>query len=147
MADTNNLVLTSDGQRHLARSRHAAPIGSFAVAGYDAHGGAVVRLTGELDVATVPALAHFLHGLGARERAHLVADLAGLTFCDCAGLNALLDAHHRAVADGGWLRLCAASVGLQKLLKITNLSTALRCYPTVGDAFANPGLPAAEIYR
>jgi anti-anti-sigma factor len=139
MADSTGMVLASNSQRRPARAPHAAAVGTFGVAGYDTSDGTVILLTGDLDIATVPALACFLRGVSAVGRAHLVVDLAGLIFCDCAGLTALLGARHRAVADGGWLRLCAASSRFQRLLKLTDLSAALLCYPTVGDAFADPG--------
>lgn len=136
VTNSNHLVLTSDLQHRIAAAPGSFPFTPFAVAGYPAHGGMVVKLTGELDIATVPALNHVLRGLDARERAHVVVDLAELAFCDCAGLNALLKAHRQAIADGGWLRLCAGSSGIKKILEISGLSTELRCFPTVQDAFA-----------
>jgi anti-sigma B factor antagonist len=145
VADSTSMVLASDSRSRPARAPHADAVGAFGVVGYGNSGGTVFLLTGELDIATVPALASFLRRVSPAERAHLVVDLAGLTFCDCSGLTALLRAHHRAVADGGWLRLCAASSRFQRLLKLTNLSAALLCYPTIGDAFAAPDTYRPEL--
>jgi anti-sigma B factor antagonist len=148
VTESDDVVPGSGSGRHLALASQAASSGSFAVAGYDAYSGTVVLVTGELDVATVPVLAHFLRGLITRQGAHLVVDLTGLTFCDCAGLNALLDTHRRAEAAGGWLRLCSVTARTEMLLKITGLSAALRCFATVGDAFADLGrLPAVGADR
>jgi anti-sigma B factor antagonist len=148
VTDSNGIVLPLESQRRMVFPPTSAPIGSFAVAGYAAHGGIVVQLAGELDVATVPALIRFLHELGAGTRAHLVVDLTALTFCDCAGLTALLDAHRKATSDGGWLRLSAVTTRVERLLKITGLSAVLRCFPTVADAFAAPEpLPAVAVHR
>jgi STAS domain len=56
---------------------------------------AVIRLSGELDRVTAPALASCLSELlrGEPRCATLVVDLAETTFLDVGGLNLLLDAH------------------------------------------------------
>lgn len=115
-----------------------APPGSLHITADLASGGAVVTLAGELDVATAPAVeATCLDTFGAYPYPQVVVDVAGLFFCDCAGLNALLHVHRAAIARGGWVRLCRAAPGLQKVLAITGLASALRCYSTVADACAD----------
>src|SRR5258708_4514804 len=59
--------------------------------------GWVVVLIGELDIATAPALTGRLVRSDGAAPSHLVADLSGLGFCDCAGLGALVGVHRRAV--------------------------------------------------
>jgi anti-anti-sigma factor len=103
----------------------------------DGPGGTVVRLTGELDAATAPTLASCFATLGERHPSQLVVDVTALAFCDCAGLNILLATHREAVASGGWLRLCGATAHLQKIIRITRLSSVLRCYPDVEEAVAD----------
>jgi len=121
------------------------PPGSLRISADLAPGGAVVTLAGELDVATAPAVeATCLDMLDAYPSPQVVVDVAGLFFCDCAGLNALLHVHRAALARGGWVRLCRASPGLRKVLAITGLVSALRCYSTVADACADVARSASD---
>ena len=54
-------------------------------------GWCVVRVTGELDIATAPALGRCLRETVARHPAQgIVVDLRAVTFMDCAGLRPLL---------------------------------------------------------
>ena len=58
----------------------------------DQQGTTVLRLAGELDMATSPTLVKALHEL--QDDAHeIVVDLRGLTFLDSMGLSALMKAH------------------------------------------------------
>lgn len=98
----------------------------------------VVALTGELDIATAPAVKTVcFETFEARPRRYVVVDLAGLYFCDCAGLNAFVLIHNWALTGGGWVRLCRTDRRLQKVLDITGLAATLRCYPTAVAAFAD----------
>lgn len=101
--------------------------------------GAVIVLVGELDIASVPVLTGHMEQSEATNRAHLVADVSELGFCDCGGLTALLRIHRRAADAGGWLRLSAATAGMHRLLRVTNLSQVLQCHPGIAEAFA--GIP------
>ncbi|GAA2024185.1 hypothetical protein GCM10009839_22430 [Catenulispora yoronensis] len=101
-------------------------------------GGPVIALAGELDISTAPALrAVCLDTFDTYGRPHAVVDVAGLSFCDCAGLSAFLHVHKRALANGGWIRLCGTDPRLRKVLAVTGLGSTLRCYPTAADAFAD----------
>ncbi len=71
----------------------------------------------------------------------MVADVAGLRFCDCAGLKALLRIHRRATASGGWLRLSGAAPRMRRLLRVTMLTDVLQCYPGIDEAFADIAVP------
>jgi anti-sigma B factor antagonist len=101
----------------------------------------VIALAGELDVATAPAVKTVCFDtFTAHRRPYVVVDLAGLSFCDCAGLNAFLHVHKWALAGGGWVRLCRADQRLHKVLGITGLAATLLCHPTAADAFADIGI-------
>lgn len=100
-------------------------------------GGPVVTLAGELDVATAPAATACFDVFDVRCNPRVVVDVAGLSFCDCAGLNAFVHAHRRALVGDGWYRLCDTSALLRKMIGITGLASTLRCYPTAADAFAD----------
>ena len=107
------------------------------VSSYGRAPGAVIVLVGELDIASLPVLAGHLEQSDAGSRARLVADVSGLSFCDCAGLTALLRIHRRAADAGGWLRLSAATAQMHKLLRITKLSHVLQCHAGIAEAFAD----------
>ena len=59
----------------------------------DQQGTTVLRLAGELDMATSPTLEKALHELQHRDVREIVLDLRGLTFLDSMGLSALMKAH------------------------------------------------------
>ena len=66
--------------------------------------GCVVIATGELDIATAPALDEALNrAMNGCPDPHLVVDLHGVTFMDCAGLRPLLRARNR-IQGQLWLR-------------------------------------------
>lgn len=114
------------------------PPGSLEVSVDPKPSAAVITLAGELDVATAAAVETTCYdALDAYSCPQAVVDVAGLFFCDCAGLNALLHIHRWALARGGWVRLCRAAPSLRKVLAITGLASTLRCYSTVADACAD----------
>jgi anti-sigma B factor antagonist len=94
----------------------------------------VLAVSGELDVASTPILrAHIEFALGGRP-ARLVLDLAGLRFCDAAGLSALAMARNATSRDGVSLALAAVPRPVTRLLKMTGMNLILDVYPTVSAA-------------
>ncbi|MGW7316199.1 STAS domain-containing protein [Streptomyces sp. NPDC054854] len=80
-----------------------------------------VRVIGEMDLATGPHLSDALaealrHASPTRP---LVVDCSRLTFCDSAGLNALLIARQTAQRVGVDIRLDSPNHQIQRLLTIT----------------------------
>ncbi|MET9607218.1 STAS domain-containing protein [Streptomyces sp. NPDC006512] len=80
-----------------------------------------VRPVGEIDIAAGPHLSRALaealrHATPARP---LVLDCSRLTFCDSAGLNALLVARQTAQKAGIDIRLDSPNRQMQRLLDIT----------------------------
>ena len=139
---TNNEPTYAPGMsRWFAESLTSAE--QLSVTGYDEYYGTVVVLAGELDVASAHILTDYFAKLGARCNPHVVADVADLEFCDCVGLSALVRAHNRATAAGGWLRLSAATPRIRRLLYLTGLTRILACYPSVSAAFATPSVQPA----
>ncbi len=114
------------------------------ITGYVRDGVAVVVLAGELDLATAPMLARYVDTPAVRRRSRVVVDVSGLTFCDCAGLTALLRASRHCVEKGGWLRLSGPSAMLARTLRITRLGQALACYPSMEAACAAPAAHACD---
>ena len=91
----------------------------------DGHGAAIVRVNGDLDLATgddvVQAVAVALVGhtrSGAAE-AEVQLDLSGVSFIDCAGLSALLRARRSAASHGWAVRVVAMSPEVRQLLDLS----------------------------
>jgi anti-sigma B factor antagonist len=100
----------------------------------------VLRLAGEVDVATAPRLRDRLVQLVNDGPPQLVVDLSGLSFIDSMGLGALVSGLKRARAHDGDLRLAGPSDHVAKVLSITRLDQAFLVAATVEDALAgSPG--------
>ena len=95
----------------------------------DADGGtAVLKLAGELDVATADLLRERVRDLlGHGTDVHrLVLDLAGLEFLDVTGLGALLETRRKLAALGGTLALRRPRPMVLRMLSLLNLEDALQ---------------------
>lgn len=81
-----------------------------------------VRLAGELAMDCVTDLHTAQAGYVTRPSTHLVLDLAGLEFCDSAGLGAIVGLRRRVVSAGGTLTLTGVGGQVARLLEYTGLS-------------------------
>jgi anti-sigma B factor antagonist len=81
----------------------------------------VVKVSGEIDIATGPKLREELLGVMRRSEARLALDLGGVTFMDCAGISVLLAACRHARLEGGRVRVLRASRRVRKVLMLTGL--------------------------
>jgi anti-sigma B factor antagonist len=102
---------------------------AFAVA-VDAPSGsaAIVRLTGELDVAGVPALGACLSERLAAHR-DVILDLSGLSFLDSTGLGVLFGAHEQAAALGCSFMLRAPTGQVARVLQMTGTDQVFTIEP------------------
>ncbi|MFG1808107.1 STAS domain-containing protein [Streptomyces sp. NPDC049040] len=78
-----------------------------------------LRLVGELDLDGTAELHSALADCFARRSARVVLDIRGLAFCDCSGLNVLLEAKATADRIGTELRLAGARPQVARLLALT----------------------------
>lgn len=85
----------------------------------------VVRVTGEVDVATAPVLLDALRDAVARSHA-VEADLRRVTFIDCAALRALREAERIAGQRGCDLAVRRSRV-VQRLERLVDELHATRC--------------------
>ncbi len=83
----------------------------------------VVVVSGEIDIDSEQAVRRALRLALARSPGGLDLDLAGVGFCDCAGLNVLLSVRAIALADGKTLRVRAAGAGVERLFALTGTSS------------------------
>jgi anti-anti-sigma factor len=91
----------------------------------------VVGVTGELDVATAPALRDSLLGLLNRGVDSLVVDLRGVTFIDSTGVGSLLRIHHRQGLLGGRIHFVADQSAVLRVLDLMQLTRRLHVTPSI----------------
>lgn len=90
----------------------------------DQHGdAAVVRVVGELDLATAPQLRELLVDLAAQGSHHVTLDLADLAFIDSTGLKVFVAGLKRLRESGGELALRSPSAAAMRVFEITGLTT------------------------
>jgi anti-anti-sigma factor len=85
----------------------------------------VVRLSGELDLASAPVLERELERAELDGAPVLVFDLDGLEFLDSTGLQVLLATHRRAGERGQQFAITRGSPQVQRLLDITRVAERL----------------------
>ena len=113
------------------RSLNASP---FEIAEEEAGEDRIVRLAGELDVATAPELERVLLRRRA-PRQRVVLDLGDLRFMDSTGLRILLQAR-RAAAEGGWtIALRSVPPNISRLFQLSGVGDAL-----LAEGAERPGL-------
>lgn len=84
-----------------------------------------VSLHGELDRSHVGRLLETVAGLALSPAPRWSLDLAGITFCDAAGLRGLLAARRLAEDAGRTLSLVRCSPWMHRLLALAGLSSLL----------------------
>jgi anti-anti-sigma factor len=81
--------------------------------------------TGELDIATTPALEQAIAEATAKPGAELVLDLRELTFMDSTGLRTLAQTNARAEEDGFTLSIVRGPRQIERVLEISGLGALL----------------------
>jgi anti-anti-sigma factor len=90
---------------------------------------AVVVPTGELDLATAPALEGALGQAFLSGAARVVLDLRELEFIDSSGLRTLLTARRKAEEAGAQFSLVAGHRGLERTLEIAGVHKVFEWIP------------------
>ena len=85
----------------------------------------VISVSGELDLASSPALEEELERVAQSDAQLVVIDLRGLEFMDSTGLSVLVRAHQRAEENGRRLGLVNGSQQVQRLLTLTGVADRL----------------------
>jgi anti-anti-sigma factor len=101
-----------------------------------ADGYPVIRVAGELDIATAEKAYSYISDIIDGERAPVTVDLSGLTFCDASGLGVLASIARHAKQAERQLKLTSARPSLLKLMRLTGLDVSFpellpvaRAYP------------------
>ncbi|WP_199440187.1 STAS domain-containing protein [Umezawaea beigongshangensis] len=95
---------------------------------------AVVRVIGDLDMSSSPALREQVDDLLSRRPAALVVDFSGVRFLGSAGIEVLVATHHRAERVGAALAVVGAHRGVLRPLRATGVDALLSLHPTVDSA-------------
>jgi anti-sigma B factor antagonist len=104
-------------------------------------GWTVVRVGGELDIATGPRLREQLLAVMGERGPQVVLDLSGVAFLDSTGLGVLVGVLKRARTLGGDLRLAGAQASVRRVFEITALDRTLPIADTVADAVGGTSPP------
>ncbi|MGC0317224.1 STAS domain-containing protein [Kitasatospora acidiphila] len=88
-------------------------------------GSALVAVAGEIDHDGADAFRHAMATVLNDHPVGLEVDLAGLSFCDCAGLNVLLWACGRGAATGCAVRVSSVSPQVSRLIDLTGTREVL----------------------
>jgi anti-sigma B factor antagonist len=106
---------------------------------------AVATLPMEIDIANSDQVREDLLTVLNRGPTVLVVDMAGTTFCDSAGVNAIVRAYKRATASGASMRLVVTGPTVQRVLAITGVDRLLGTYPTVAAALTAVDQPTRDV--
>lgn len=91
----------------------------------DLEGWALVRVSGDVDVATAPRLREQLIGIISGGQPRLVLDLDGVDFLDSTGLGVVVSVLKRTRTHGGDLRLVCTRSSVRRIFELTGLDLAM----------------------
>lgn len=94
----------------------------------------VLRVSGEIDVATAPKLREKIISLVGEGCLSIVVDLAAVDFLDSTGLGVLVGALKRVREHDGELRIACDEPRIVKVFEITGLTDVFGLHGTVDDA-------------
>ncbi|GAB1821503.1 STAS domain-containing protein [Herbidospora sp. RD11066] len=103
------------------------------VASFEAY--AVITVAGDVDATTTGQL----HDAVVRAQeisAHLVFDLAEMSFMDSAGIRVLLDALHHTQTNGGSIALSGPRPSPRKVMELVGLADHIPIYDSPAEAVA-----------
>jgi anti-sigma B factor antagonist len=115
------------------RSAMSSPLAEFALSVQRYDKTAVVRVVGELDLATTPTLSAAIAALE-QPCDRIVLDLSDLVFIDSTGLSLAVAEYRRATRDGFDLVVAGADGHVLDVLRLTGLDVTLPLAPDVRSA-------------
>lgn len=98
---------------------------------------AVVRLPAEIDLTIADDLREALLSVLNQGALALIADMTTTTFCDSAGITALIRAARRAEANDASMRLAAVTPSVQRVFTLVGIDRLIDIYPSVSAALAS----------
>ena len=98
-----------------------------------------LTLPAEVDISNAGEVSRDLDAVVAQHAALVIADMTATTFCDSAGVTALVRAVRQANASGTGLRVAAAAPAVTRVLAITRVDRLIEIHPSVAAALRRPG--------
>jgi anti-anti-sigma factor len=98
-----------------------------------------MTLSAEVDISNAEQARDDLLSVVMRGASLVIADMTATTFCDSAGVSALVRVARRAAAAGSGLRLATATPAVCRVLALTGVDKLIEIYPSVAAALADPG--------
>jgi anti-sigma B factor antagonist len=99
---------------------------------------AVVMLPAEVDLVSADQVREDLLSVLNLGADLLIADLSQTTFCDSAGIGALVRTFRRADASHSEMRLVVTTAAVRRVLSLTGIDRMIDIYPNVTAALAGP---------
>jgi stage II sporulation protein AA (anti-sigma F factor antagonist) len=99
----------------------------------------LVRMSGEIDIASTEFVAEAIRAAIVPPRRLVLIDLSAVTFCSSAGLGNLVEARQLATQHGIDLALVGVGRPVDRPLSITGLGGQFRIYASVEDALRHRG--------
>lgn len=113
----------------------------LAIAEDASQGRTIVKLSGELDIASAPELREQLLAiLSRRTPSHLILDLSKLRFIDSSGIAVFVNTERRARLLGCTLALVAPQAPVSRVLQVCGLDQWFVIYASI-SALAGNGQP------
>lgn len=100
---------------------------------------AVVRVIGELDLATAPQLGDVLADLSGHGTMHVTVDLSEMAFIDSTGVTVLVSALKRLHEAGGDMALESPRASAMRVFEITGLTNVFTIRSEAGSDAATDG--------
>ena len=98
---------------------------------------AVMRVAGEIDMATAPRLRQHVQTVTARNLAGLVLDLDRVDFIDSTGLGVMVGAAKRMRMIDGGFRIVCSQKHLNDLFRLTRLNEVFDLYESLEEALTS----------
>lgn len=98
---------------------------------------AVVSLPAEIDLTIADALREALLSVLNQGAVALIADMTATTFCDSAGITALVRAAKRAAATGAEMRLAVTAPQVLRVFTLVGIDRLIDIHPSVAAARAS----------
>jgi anti-anti-sigma factor len=97
---------------------------------------AVLAITGEIDLATIPAFEAAIAEALAQRPSALIIDMSAVDFLASAGLQALVSTHEKVSGTAGFA-LVADGPATSRPIQLTGLDQILSLHPSVPEAKAS----------
>ncbi len=98
---------------------------------------AVVHMPAEIDLTVADELREALLALLNQGALGLIVDMTGTTFCDSAGITALVRASRRAAANGATMRLAVTASTVLRVFTLVGIDRLIDIHPSVSAARAS----------